>query len=222
MLSALQKAHLHEVLSSARVANSAIPGVGPHLKRELIEFGISSALHVLQNNITVVPGFGSARAKAVVSWAKAVGLKAQPRMPQALSKSQVQAVRAKYEAQRVALSAELRRLEDQIKATESAVRAKSARLRQDCIDREAAPRQAAAARLRAITEQADKARHLIRRERDQLTATYRSELADLSAKTEPLRKQALGLQWEKARAFAPLKAYDALTFERYMRYVLLG
>jgi hypothetical protein len=52
--------------------------------------------------------------------------------------------------------------------------------------------------------------------------TFRDELADLDPRVEEPRRSALGLQWEKARAAARVKAYTSITFSKYLRYVLLG
>ena len=221
-LKALQDAHLKRALSRASVSQAQIRGVGPHLKRALMANGIISALDVDQWKIRIIPGFGPARVTAVLVWAKSVEAYARATMLHTLPVSEAQTIRARYEGQRQALAAALRKAEDQQRAEEVAIKKKYAPMRQQIDSREGPLRADAQGELRAIERWLDHRVGLIKGEQERAAEGARRALAALDAETANMRKSSLGLQWERARAIARVKAYAPVTSGRYLRYIAFG
>jgi hypothetical protein len=221
-LKTLQAAHLHYALSRATVSQAQIQGVGPHLKRALTANGIVSALDVHQWKIRRIRGFGPARVTAVLVWAKSVEAYARATMLHTLPVSEARTIRERYEGQRQALAAALQKAEDQQRAEEAAIKKKYAPMRQQIDSWEAAPRAAAQGELRAIEGRLDHRVRLLKREEERAVEDARRDLAALDAKTTNMRRSSFGLQWEKARATARVKAYAPVTFGRYLCYIVFG
>lgn len=221
-LTDLQGAHLQNALSSATIAGAHIQGVGPQLKAALVANGITSAQDVDRWRVHRISGFGPARVSAVLAWRAGIEQRARGRMPQALSASQAQVLRAKYAGRRQTLGEELQRVEAQQRSEERSIKARFAAMRQELDNLEAAPKATATREIQAMQENCNKAVSALKGEEDRVVEVAKADLAALDTKVAELRRTSLSLQWEKARAAARVEAYAPVTFTRYLEYVALG
>ena len=119
-------------------------------------------------------------------------------------------------------AASLQNAEDQQRREETTIRMKYTGMRQEIADLEAAPRAAAQRELEAIRERRDQTMQLIKRDQERTLEDAKRDLAALDEKIADVRRSGFGLQREKARATARVKAYAPVTFGRYLRYAVFG
>ena len=63
-----QTHHIQKGLSSCRIQDATISGIGPELKERLAEAGILTAMDVTEEAVSRVPGFGGAQRQSLMSW----------------------------------------------------------------------------------------------------------------------------------------------------------
>lgn len=85
---------LHAFLDQLFIDDATISGVGPAKKAALLSFGIETAADVEWNRVSVVRGFGQVLTKAMVRWRLACEQRFQFDPQRAVTKADIDAVRA--------------------------------------------------------------------------------------------------------------------------------
>lgn len=96
-LETLQRDHLENGLTAARVSDATIPGIGPRLKERLAGYGVVSAAQVTEKT-SRLPGFGETKHQALMNWRVSVVARLESTRPHALPHEQLEAIKQKYQS----------------------------------------------------------------------------------------------------------------------------
>lgn len=94
-------------LATCFIASAPIPGVGAARKAALLSFGIETAADVTKRRVQQVKGFGNHLTQAVLDWKRSCDRRFVFNAAEAVSPGDINAVKAKFAARRVALEATL-------------------------------------------------------------------------------------------------------------------
>ena len=92
-----QTHHIQKGLSSCRIQDATIAGVGPELKERLAEAGILTAMDVTEETVSRVQGFGAAERPALMSWRSLLQAQFDATKPARLPDHQLEFIQKKFQ-----------------------------------------------------------------------------------------------------------------------------
>lgn len=221
-LQLLQKMHLETSLKRHRLADASIPGIGPKLLTRLQASGVYTAAESEYWRVKQVEGIGENKAKAINLWREGHLFRAQLEMPKTLSQSDVNIIKAKYEPQRYQLEKQRDEIQQRLKIEETRLREHFTKTRQPL----------SIEQLNAQTKANNESQEIVRRYAQEyssiaqaevrLTAKYREHYQKIDEQIAQMRKQLFDIHWQLAKIRREQIAFKNISFENYLRLVLLG
>lgn len=92
-----QTHHIQKGLTSCRIQDATIAGIGPELTERLAEAGILTAMDVTEEAISRVPGFGAAQGLALMSWRSLLLAQLDATKPARLPEHQLEFIHKKFQ-----------------------------------------------------------------------------------------------------------------------------
>ena len=196
-------------LRNYHIDDAGIPGIGPGFKTRLRMAGILSAADV-DYKIRTIKGIGSARSGALAAWHQALKLRAQQKMPQALSPIEIGAIRGKFSAQRQNLEAQVVIIEQQVKDAEAAARTKYRSLREPMDVQESVAARTLQTKVETVGQKFKEQYESLGKVQKKLEDDFKRNDRELDEKCEKERKYLFTVHWEQEKIKRRLEPTRAL------------
>jgi len=219
-LAAQQNQYVMSYLAGYRIDDASIPGIGPSFKNRLRAAGVVSAADI-NNRIYHIKGFGPARWNALLAWQQHLKRWAQMKMPNALSQTESNAIKAKYASQRNPMEVEKIRLEKQIREAGESVRAKYKALRAPVDSEESVVTARSRSKLESVQNKFRERYPPLENIRRKLDEDLKRAVAEIDEKTNAERKNLFALSWEQEKVRRRLRVFSRITFTNYLRRTLV-
>lgn len=221
-LQLIQKMHLDAYLKRQHLAAASIPGIGPKLLGRLKASGVYTAAESEYWKVKQVEGIGENKARAIHFWREGHLLRAQLEMPKTLSQSDVSTIKAKYETQRHQLEKQRDEIQQRLKTEEIRLREHFTRSRQPLSMEQLNTQTKANNESQEIARRYAQEYASIAQAEVRLTAKYRENYQKIDEQIAQMRKQLFEIHWRLAIIRRELMSFQKISFENYMRLVLLG
>lgn len=133
-LQQLQSSYVAKYLTSTRLLDASISGVGPKLKERMIKAGINSAADVSAAALANISGLGEAKVKEVLNWRGWVDYQAKKAAPQQLDEAISRSISAEFQQKRNAIKNSLTAESDNLFKSIDLAKSESAKKTAENID----------------------------------------------------------------------------------------
>lgn len=214
----LQEQAMTAHLMSRSIERATISGVGEKLKVRLWSAGIRTAADVDYSRVRRVEGIGDGKAYALVAWRNHVASFAM--IPTALSQHDVNAVMAKYSAQKQQLESQRDAAQQRLNVEVSAVRAQAANELKAVNDEQAAAQNKLNQELNALDGQYAPQYVALARAESNVSAETNELCRRIDEEIAQLRKKMGEQHWQLAKTRRDILAYSNISFGTYLRKVI--
>jgi hypothetical protein len=214
-----QNQFVTDYLNQCRIIDAPIPGIGNKLKARLRSAGIHTAADVTYYKVTSI-GVGQSKIHSLAKWRNSLitHAKTKRNMPTSLSRSEIDGIKRKYEAQKRQFENQKNDIQQRLAAEETAILDLYATKRRPLDDEQ-------------FTAQniSDQESSSIRNRYAQECASISEWLTQLATESQQidddiskLQKQIFDCNWRIAKIRHDIAPYKELTFRNYIYLLLFG
>jgi UPF0716 family protein affecting phage T7 exclusion len=213
-LDRIQAPFIRDYMQRQRISSASIYGIGDAYKSNLQHCGFHTAADVDYYRVQQVPGIGPTRAAAIEAWRRSVEREARNKMP-GISPAEEAAIKAKYDNQRIALTAQRDAAQQTCASQEATIRADHGKLR-TALDAEQRRIQSDGAQeAAAITARYQSEYNNLNQQRIQEQANAAAAIKAVDVKLGPILKELVPARWEDAKVQRELEAFASVTLRFY-------
>ena len=221
-LRATQAQFIAAYLQRFALADAPINNIGPQFKSRLMRGGYHTAADIEADRIRQVKRIGQSRAVALAAWRDSIELKARAKMPQALSQSELAAIKTKYEWQRLLLE-ERRDQEQRLLVAKEAPTRKQYQNLLDLLDvEESYARMRLKLEVEGIGAKYAPQHRALGDALSKLTRETELMISEIDERIGAARQEMLGLEREKKKISQQLKRLESIRFSSYAKRLFFG
>lgn len=221
-LQSKQMAFVKAALSSSRIYDANIPGIGDGFMARLHAAGIRTADDVDYYAVQRVPGIGVKKATALSGWKHFVENDARRRMPQALSTIEEMTIRNKYSLARITCQNDLAQGEIKLRTEETQIRDRYAGGKQKIDAQMALENIKLNEDISRIVERGKAEKVQIAKQAQETGMKSDEQVRNVEKNIQDLTRELASMQWKRAKLERESQRYANVRVSKFLRTVAFG